>query len=117
MTHRTPLTAAEQETIIRFDDTNAPASVFTYNKRWQQHIEGKLGIKPTFKNSRGGKDYEVPKKAIRLPLIIRRTVTPQQRARSQVHLAAARAAKHAKTATQRTPESTLATAEAPRGDS
>ena len=107
MTRRTPLTAAEKETIIRFDDTNAPASVF----------EGKLGIKPTFKNSRGGKDYEVPKKAIRLPLIIRRTVTPQQRARSQVHLAAARAAKHAKTATQRTPESTLAAAEAPRGDS
>ena len=67
MTRRVSLSAEERETIIRFDETTSPASVFTYNRRWQEHIEKRLGIKPEWKNSQGGKEYELPKSRIPLP--------------------------------------------------
>ena len=62
-----PLAAEERKTIIRFDETNAPASVFTYNKTWQKHLEGKLGLKVEWHNSKGGKEYSIPKSRIFLP--------------------------------------------------
>ena len=105
---RKALTPQERETIVRFDETDAPASVFTYNWRWQEHIGAKLGIKPSFKNTKGGKDYELPKKAIRLPQIIKRKVTAETRARLQAQLAAARAATAHKKQGQGTGESVLA---------
>ncbi len=61
------LTAYEQETIINFNEGEAEASIFTYNKGWQKHLEGKLGLKPVKDNGFGGKEYELPKKMIKPP--------------------------------------------------
>ena len=57
----------ERETIIRFDETSAPATIFTYDKAWQQHLEKRLGLKPTMNNGAGGREYQIDKKRIRPP--------------------------------------------------
>ena len=57
----------EQETIINFNKDELIAHIFTYEKTWQQHLEKKLGLKPTMENGFGGKAYEIPKKRIRPP--------------------------------------------------
>jgi hypothetical protein len=57
----------EQETIINFNKAEDTASIFTYEKAWQQHLEKKLGLKPTMDNGFGGKEYEIDKKRIRPP--------------------------------------------------
>jgi len=57
----------EQETIINFNKDEAIAHIFTYEKTWQQHLEKKLGLKPTMDNGFGGKAYEIDKKRIRPP--------------------------------------------------
>ena len=87
---RTPLSLAERETIVRFDESPAPASVFTYNRRWQQHIEQRLGIKPEWANDRGGREYLVPKSRLRPPLAPRKLSDAtlarlRAQARSQAH--------------------------------
>lgn len=57
---------SERETIIRFDQESDQASVYTHEKTWQQHIEKTLGTKPT--NVWGpAREYEIPKKWLRLP--------------------------------------------------
>ncbi len=61
------LTSYEQETVINFNKAEDIAHIFTYEKSWHQHIEKRLGIKPTMDNGFGGKSYEVPKKSIRPP--------------------------------------------------
>ncbi len=61
------LTNYEKETIINFNEAEAEAEIFTYNKAWQKHLEGKLGLKPTMDNGYGGKEYELPKKLIKPP--------------------------------------------------
>jgi len=61
------LSSYEKETIINFNEAEATASIFTYNKAWQKHLEGKLGLKPTMDNSFGGKEYEIDKKRIPMP--------------------------------------------------
>ena len=61
-----PLTRYEQETILRFCEAEDTADVFTYNERWQRHLEA-LGFKPYLENSFGGRDYVIPKHMIRLP--------------------------------------------------
>lgn len=43
------------------------ATIFTYNKTWQKHLEKRLGLKPTLDNGYGGRGYEIPKKRIRPP--------------------------------------------------
>jgi hypothetical protein len=55
------LSAYEQETIINFNKAEDIASIFTYEKTWQKHLEGKLGLKPIMDNGFGGKEYELPK--------------------------------------------------------
>jgi len=55
------LSACEQETIILFDKAEDMGSIFTYEKTWQKHLEGKLGLKPVMDNGFGGKEYELPK--------------------------------------------------------
>lgn len=72
------LSNEERETIITFDETNADAVIFTYNKAWQKQLEQKLGIKPSMNNGFGGKEYQVPKKRIRMPQP-KRTLSPEQR--------------------------------------
>ena len=78
----------ERETIITFDETPADAIVFSYNKAWQKHIEGKLGIKGT-PNGFGGKEYQIPKGRIRMPMAPRK-LSPQQREKIGQRLRAAR---------------------------
>jgi len=72
------LTNEERETIISFDETPADAVIFTYNKAWQSHLENRLGLKATMKNGYGGKEYRVPKKRIRMPLVPRRLSAEQR---------------------------------------
>jgi hypothetical protein len=64
----TRLTKHERETIIGFNEAEATARIFTYNRRWQHHLEKRLRLKPTLDNGEGGKGYELDKKMIRLPL-------------------------------------------------
>lgn len=60
------LTTDEKETIINFDETSNPASIFTYNKTWQRHLE-KIGLQPIMDNGFGGKEYRIDKKRIPMP--------------------------------------------------
>ena len=61
------LSAYEQETIINFNKDEDIAAIFTYEKTWQKHLEGKLGLKPVMDNGFGGKEYELPKSRIKPP--------------------------------------------------
>ncbi len=70
------LTGYEQETIINFNKSDKMASIFTYEKSWQKHIEQRFKIKPLSKNSHGGKEYEIPKDRIRKPYPKRHTERP-----------------------------------------
>ena len=62
---RRRLSNYEQETIINFNKVEDVAHIFTYEKTWQQHLEKRLGLKPTMDNGFGGKEYEIDKKRIR----------------------------------------------------
>jgi hypothetical protein len=57
----------EKETIIVFNKEEAEASIFTYEKRWQAHLEKNLGLKPIFDNGFGAKEYLIDKKRIKMP--------------------------------------------------
>ena len=72
------LTNAEKETLISFDETPDDAMIFTYNRAWQAHLEKRLGLKATMDNGYGGKEYRVPKKRIRMPLVPRRLSAEQR---------------------------------------
>ena len=72
------LTSEERETLISFDETPSDAVIFTYNKAWQAHLENRLGLKATMDNGYGGKEYRVPKKRIRMPLVPRRLSAEQR---------------------------------------
>ena len=61
------LTRYERETIINFNEGDDMASIFTYNRAWQKHLEKRLGLKPTMDNGFGGRAYEIDKKRIRPP--------------------------------------------------
>jgi len=61
------LSSYEQETIINFNKAEDTASIFTYEKSWQHHLENRLGLKPAMDNGFGGKEYEIDKKRIRPP--------------------------------------------------
>ena len=93
------LTAQEQETIILFNAHDAMASIFTYSKTWQQHLEKKLGLKPVMVNSKGGREYEIDKKRIPKPRAPRK-ITAETRAKSIKSLAAARAKRQPSGATE-----------------
>ena len=62
----------EQETIINFNKAEDVAYIFTYEKTWQKHLEGRLGLKPVMDNGFGGKEYELPKSRIKPPRAPRR---------------------------------------------
>ena len=64
---RRRLSNYEQETTINFNKAEDIGHIFTYEKTWQQHLEKKLGLKPTMENGFGGKAYEIDKKRIRPP--------------------------------------------------
>jgi len=66
------LSAYEQETIVLFNKAEDTATIFTYEKTWQKHLEEKLGLKPIMDNGFGGKEYELPKLRIKPPKSPRR---------------------------------------------
>jgi hypothetical protein len=66
------LTNYEQEAIINFNKGEDKAHIFTYEKTWQKHLEGRLGLKPLYDNGFGGREYELPKKMIKPPRAPRR---------------------------------------------
>ncbi len=72
----------ERETLINFNEGEAIAFVFTYSRSWQRHLEEKLGLKPVRDNGHGGREYELPKRCIRLPQAPRKlSPEAQERAR------------------------------------
>ena len=62
---------AEKETIITFDETNEPASVFTFNKALQNKLD-KLckdcpeSVRLTDEHREGSKRYSIPKNWVRV---------------------------------------------------
>lgn len=83
------LTNYEKETIILFNEAEPTASIFTYNKRWQKHIESRFHIKPSHDNGDGGLTYILPKDRIRLPMP-KRDMSPKRREASAKALKKAR---------------------------
>ncbi len=69
---RRKLSNYEQETIINFNKAEGIAHIFTYEKIWQQHLEKRIGLKPTMDNGFGGKGYQIDKKRIPMPRAPRR---------------------------------------------
>jgi hypothetical protein len=61
------LSAYEQKTIISFNKAEDRAYIFNYEKKWQKHLENRLGLKPVMDNGFGGKEYELPKLRIKPP--------------------------------------------------
>jgi hypothetical protein len=74
------LSRYEQETIINFNKGEAIAHIFTYEKAWQRHLEGRLGLKPVMDNGYGGKEYEIDKRRIKPPRA-KRELSPETRAK------------------------------------
>jgi hypothetical protein len=68
----------DQETIINFNKEEKEASIFTYEKTWQQHLEKKLGLKPIMDNGYGGREYIIDKKRIFMPRAKRNLSTKQK---------------------------------------
>lgn len=64
---RRRLSNYELETVINFNKEEKLASIFTYEKTWQQHLEKRLGLKPVNNNDYGGKEYQIDKKRIPMP--------------------------------------------------
>jgi hypothetical protein len=89
------LTNEEKETYISFDQTNAPANIFTYSPRWQKHLEKKMGLKPIIVNEWGGKSYECPKSRISKPRVpkVKRILTEEQKKSLQTRMAKMQAAR------------------------
>lgn len=79
------LSNEEKETIITFDESSATAIIFTYSRRWQTHLEKKLGIIPAFDNGYGGKEYHIAKSRIPLPRVPRK-LSPEQREKAAQRL-------------------------------
>lgn len=57
----------ERETIIRYDEKNEQAYVFTYSKKLQSHLM-KLGASVIYSNDSGGKEFLILKSWVRTPL-------------------------------------------------
>jgi len=57
----------ERETIINFNEQDKQATIFTYNKEWQYHLEKRLGLRPILRNGHGGRAYQIDKKRIPKP--------------------------------------------------
>ena len=65
------LSRVEQETIIRFDEAEATASVYTYNGALKRKLSGLCATRPTEArqtkdDGRGGLTFEVPKRWIKV---------------------------------------------------
>ena len=83
------LTRWEAETIINFNKEEKEASIFTYEEKWQAHLEKRLGLIPIMTNGKGGKEYIIDKKRIKMPRATR-LLTPKQKKAMSLQLANAR---------------------------
>ncbi len=80
------LTNYEQETIINFNKAEDIAYIFTYEKTWQQHLERKLGLKPTLDNGLGGREYTIDTKRIKPPRAPRKlSVSAKRKLTERLH--------------------------------
>ena len=59
------VTQDEKETIITFNEADPVVNVFTYDQRWQRRM-AEMGIAP-IRTEGQAKEYEFPKKSLRLP--------------------------------------------------
>ena len=76
----------EKETIITFDEESKNAEIYTHSTSWQNHIENKLGLKPTATNNAGGKTYTIDKKRIPKPQL-KRQYSEEEKAKKRERLA------------------------------
>ncbi len=56
----------EKETIITFNEAEPMATIFTYNRAWQQGLRA-LGLRPTMNNGHGGLEFQLAKSRISPP--------------------------------------------------
>ena len=81
----------ERETIISFNEEEKTAHIYTHNRGWITHLEKNLKLKPTSKNSHGGRDYELPKKWIYRPHMPKKLdLTEEQKEKLRERLVKAR---------------------------
>jgi len=73
-----PLTPYEQETIINFNKGEGMAYIFTYDKKWQRHLEKRIGLRPVMDNGHGGKEFLIDKKRIPMPRVPRKLSDEQK---------------------------------------
>jgi len=97
------LALEEQETIINFNKGEKMASIFTYDKTWQQHLEKRLGLKPISNNGFGAREYLIDKKRIRPPRAPLK-LSPEQRRRTAARLQQGRRQKSLNRAADNTTE-------------
>lgn len=84
------LTNEERETIITFDQTNAPANIYTCNPSWWRHFEA-IGVEPIRLYGNYAREYEVPKEWIKSPRPPKRAnLTPEQKKQLAARLQASR---------------------------
>lgn len=76
-----PKAREEKETIITFNEAEPDVNVFTYNHRWQQRMK-EMGLKP-IRTEGEAREYEFPKKWLKLPRKPRRLTPEQQEAARQ----------------------------------
>ena len=80
------LMRVEKETIVNFNEGEAMVNVFSYNKQWQRRMK-EMGVKP-IRTEGQAKEYEFPKKWLRLPVKPRQLTTDErERRRKSLKLA------------------------------
>ena len=72
------LSNEDRETVISFDESNADAVIYTFNKRWIKRLE-ELGLKPVYKSDEGAREYRVAKSRIPLPRAPRKMSAEQKK--------------------------------------
>ena len=82
-----------QETIITFNEGDLMVNVFTYNERWQRRMK-EMGIEP-IRTEGKAKEYEFPKKWLRLPAK-RPQLTEEERQRRRKSLKSVQLARNAR---------------------
>ena len=85
------LTREEKETIINFNEGDSMVNVFTYDGRWQRRMK-EMGIEP-IRTEGKAKEYEFPKKWLRLP-VKPRQLTQDERDRRRKSLKFAQLARN-----------------------
>jgi len=72
------LSLEDRETVISFDESNADAVIYTFNKRWIKRLE-ELGLKPVYKSDEGAREYRIPKSRVPLPRAPRKMSAEQRK--------------------------------------